>query len=210
MPGAQLLVLRNGREVYSGVEGFADAAAKVPVSENTIFRIYSMTKPATAALALILAERGVIGLDDDVGKYLPCFAQAKLRVLAPTSDNPVRTEPLTAPMTVRHLLSHTSGLTYALFGQTHADKVLAAQFTPAELQNWVADVPNGRLCEAAATPPLLFAPGTRWHYGLSSDVVGHLLEVRARHGGLAFVCGGVIVISIASAVPPRLNPLNSA
>jgi CubicO group peptidase (beta-lactamase class C family) len=137
-----------------------------------------MSKPVTASLALVLAEKGAVELDDDVAKYLPCFAQDKMRVLLPGCDssNPA-TEPLKAPLTLRHLLSHTSGLTYAIFGDNFADQKLREQFTPAELANWMSDVPNPRMCEAAAAPPLLFQPGTHFHYGLSSDVVGHVLEV---------------------------------
>ena len=181
LPGAQLMVIKGGKEIYHGTEGYANVAAKVPVSGDTIFRIYSMSKPVTGALAMILAEKGVIGLDDDVGGYLSCFKREKMRVLVPggTSDGPSAppaTEPLAAPLTIRHLMSHTSGLTYAIFGQTYSDKELAKQFTPAELQNWITDVDNARMCEAAAAPPLLFQPGSKWHYGLSSDVLGHVLE----------------------------------
>jgi len=178
LPGAQLLVIKGGKEVYNGVEGYADVEAKKPMTRDQIFRIYSMSKPVTASLALILAEKGIVNLDEDVAEYLPCFDQRKMRVIVPGGDpeNP-ETEPLKAPLTLRHLLSHTSGLTYAIFGDTFSDKKLREQFTPAELTNWLSAVPNSRMCEAAAAPPLLFQPGKHFHYGLSSDVVGHVLEV---------------------------------
>ncbi len=84
LPGASLLVVHKDRELYFGAAGFADVAAAKPVARDTIFRIYSMTKPVTAALCMIFVDRGVLSLDDDIAKFIPCFSQDKMRVLIGT------------------------------------------------------------------------------------------------------------------------------
>jgi CubicO group peptidase (beta-lactamase class C family) len=96
-----------------------------------------------------------------------------------------KTEALCRPITVRHLLSHTSGLTYGVFGGHAVDAMLMSHFTKAEATDWLSTVPSPQLCAAIAKTPLLFQPGAAWHYGTSSDVLGFVLEVAAARGAAA-------------------------
>ncbi len=151
--GAVTVVARHGKVAYLRAFGAFE--------EDTIFRIYSMTKPVTVAAALTLVDEGKLSLDDPVSKYIPAFA--KLTVHGSDVAPPV--------MTVRHLMQHTSGLTYGFFGNTPVDRMYRAQ--------GVLDR-DSTLAEATdklAAIPLLFAPGSRWHYGVSTDLLGRIIEI---------------------------------
>jgi CubicO group peptidase (beta-lactamase class C family) len=175
IPCAQLLVVHKGEEILHTCQG---AGADGALQRDAIFRIYSMTKPVTACLALILVERGVLSLDDPVATYLPSFANQKVFVKGEDG----KTEPLKRPLTVRHLLTHTSGITYGIFGASAADKTFCCQFPAKDKKEWFAKVPLPDLVEAVANTPLMFQPGEAWHYGWSLDVLGRLLEVAcAKH-----------------------------
>ena len=169
LAGLVTLVARRGKVVYFEAVGSRDLDAEKPMTLDTIFRLYSMSKPITNVAAMTLVERGDLGLDDPVSKYLPEFEGLKVYVEG-AEDASGYAEPK-RPMTVRDLMRHTSGLTYGFFGDTPVDKryreagILRPDSTLAEMT-----VALGKL-------PLRFEPGTRWHYGVSTDVLGRVVEV---------------------------------
>ena len=169
VPGAVVAVVRGNKLVMLDTVGYRDLANKLPMRENTIFRIYSMTKPVTSVAAMMLIEQGKIGLDDPVAKYLPEFGKAK--VFAGKKDGQVQTVPLKRPVTIRDLMRHTSGLTYGFFGESEVDvlyreaDVLSDDDTAAQLSAKVAAI------------PLMFQPGTKFQYSVSVDVLGRVIEI---------------------------------
>lgn len=142
---------------------------------DTLWRIYSMTKPVTAVGALLLVQEGRLSLDDPVGRHLPAFAEP--RVYDGGSGARVRTRPAAGPMLVRHLMTHTAGLTFAFYGCHPVD----ALYREAGLESSV--LPGAGLAEtvdAYARLPLQFDPGTQWNYSVASNVLGRIIEVVSR------------------------------
>jgi CubicO group peptidase (beta-lactamase class C family) len=172
--GWSVLVSRRGRIAHLGTYGQADAEAGRPVELDTLWRIYSMTKPITAVAAMSLYEEGAFGLNDEVSTFIPAFADT--RVWAGGSTLAPKTAPLTEPMRVWHLLSHTSGLTYGFMNQHPVDALYRAAGSdfgqPSSLD-------LAGICELWAAQPLLFQPGSEWAYSVSSDVLGRVVEVAA-------------------------------
>jgi len=171
LPGWLLAVSRHGRLAHVSTYGQRDLEAGLPVETDTIFRIYSMTKPITAVAALALYEQGGFELNDPVHRYIPSFAD--LRVWRGGSAVNPETEPVTEEMRVWHLFTHTSGLTYG-FMQHHPVDGLYRK------AGYEWGVPPGLdlagVCDQLATLPLLFQPGTEWNYGMSTDVLGMVVE----------------------------------
>ncbi|MBL1103289.1 beta-lactamase family protein [Streptomyces sp. 5-8] len=172
LPGFLLAVARGGRVAHLTAYGLRDVAAGLPVEPDTLWRIYSMTKPVTAVAVLLLVQEGRLSLDDPVGRRLPAFAHP--RVYEGGSGTAVRTRPAAGPILVRHLLTHTAGLT---FGNYHRHPV-DALYREAGLEY---SVPPGKdLAETVdlyARLPLQFDPGTQWNYSVASNVLGRLIEV---------------------------------
>jgi CubicO group peptidase (beta-lactamase class C family) len=172
LPGWLLLVARDGRIAHLATAGWRDVEARLPVEVGTRWRIYSMTKPVTSVAAMALYELGAFELKDPVHRFIPSFRDARVyrqgSALAPV------TEPVTEPVRVWHLLTHMAGLTY---GFHHAHPV-DAMYRAAGFE-W--GTPGGMdlaaCCDAWASMPLLFQPGTEWNYGVSTDVLGRVLEV---------------------------------
>ncbi len=169
IPGVITAVARDGRLAHFEVQGLMDIEAGKEMRPDTIFRIYSMTKPVTGVAVLILYEEGRFLLNDPVAKYLPEFADARVYV-GGSAENP-RTEPART-MTIRHLLTHTSGL---LYGGESEDGV-AEMYKRAEI--WKAATLEDFVKRLAAVP-LAAQPGTKWNYSVSLDVLGRLVEVVA-------------------------------
>ncbi len=171
LPGWLLAVARHGQLGHVATYGQRDVEAGLPVETDTIFRIYSMTKPITAVAALVLFERGGFELNDPVRQHLPAFE--RLRVWRGGSAVRPETEPVTEEMRLWHLFTHTSGLTYG-FMQAHP---VDALYRKAGFE-W--GVPPGvdlaGVCELLADLPLVFQPGTEWNYGMSTDVLGMVVE----------------------------------
>src|SRR6516165_8042399 len=117
IPGAALLIVRNGKIAFHESFGWLDAATKTPTPKDAIFRIYSMSKPITSVAAMILVEQGRLFLSDPVQKYIPAFAEMKVAVQKPGTPN-VDLVPATRPITVQDLMRHTSGLTYGFLPGT--------------------------------------------------------------------------------------------
>ena len=159
IPGIVALVVDADRVVYTGAFGKQNVAAAAPMAADSIFRIASMTKPVTSVAVMMLVQEGDIGLDDPISQYLPAFEDKPVIETFNAADKTYTVRPATGPITVRHLLTHTSGLGYAFSNHT-----LAAL---------VGDAGPG----ASVTGfPLLHDPGARWTYGESTRVLGSLVE----------------------------------
>lgn len=150
--------------------GVQNLETGVPMGPDTIFRIYSLTKPVTSVAALMLVEQGKLRLDDAVADYIPAFAD--VNVFVAETDDGIEVEPPVLPPTVQDLLMHTSGL-----GGVHvtAGVPLADEYRAARLDDRSRTI--GEQADKLADIPLLFQPGTAWRYGLSSDVLGRVIEV---------------------------------
>src|SRR5256714_7010918 len=168
-PGTQLLVYRRGKVVHSTVQGYADLERKVPVRDDTIFRIYSMTKPITSVAFMMLVEEGRVAIDEPVHKYIPEWKN--LGVFVAGTYPAFLTKPPARPMQIVDLLRHTSGLTYGFQQRSNVDAGYRAAkvgevVRPGTLDGMIADL---------AKMPLEFSPGEAWNYSLSTDVIGYLI-----------------------------------
>jgi CubicO group peptidase (beta-lactamase class C family) len=174
LPGWLVVVAREGGVVHLSTYGQRDIEAGAPVEIDTLFRIYSMTKPITSVAAMVLYEEGAFELKDPVSKFIPAFADARV-YRSGSALNPV-TEPVMEPVRVWHLLTHTAGLTY---GFHHAHPV-DAMYRAAGFE-WGS--PEGSdlagNCDTWASIPLLFQPGREWNYSVATDVLGRVVEVAA-------------------------------
>ena len=168
-PGAQMLVYRRGKVVHSAVQGFADVERKSPMKDDTIFRIYSMTKPVTSVAFMMLFEEGRVALDEPVHKYIPEWKN--LGVFQAGTLPAFLTKPPSRPMLIVDLLRHTSGLTYGFQQRSNVDAAYRERRIeeierPRTLQLMIDDL--SRL-------PLEFSPGEAWNYSVSTDVIGYLI-----------------------------------
>jgi CubicO group peptidase (beta-lactamase class C family) len=173
MPGAVILVQQHGHPIYFECFGVRDVQSGRPMTADSIFRIYSMSKPITSVAAMMLVEEGKLALDDPLAKYVPAFAGVKVGIeKADESGKPaIALEPLKRPITIEDLLRHTSGLTYGFYGDSEVRKLYAN----ADLFD--GDFDNAAFVERIAKLPLAEQPGTRWDYGHSTDVLGRVIEI---------------------------------
>lgn len=171
LPGLLVAVVRDDRLAWFETCGHRDVATGRAVEPDTIYRIYSMTKPITTVAALMLYEEGCFQLDDPVATFIPAFADTK--VFAGGDAESFATEHLVRPITVHDLMTHTSGLTYG-FQHEHA---VDALYRKRDIEFNAHVGPLAEVVEAAAAQPLVFQPGTRWNYSISTDVLGRLVEV---------------------------------
>ena len=173
IPGAILLIQQHGKPVYSANFGVRDIATGLPMTADTIFRLYSMSKPVTSVAAMMLVEDGRLKLDDPVSQYIPAFAQVKVGVEQRGDDGKMTLVevPLDLPITIKDLLRHTSGLTYGLYG----DSAVRKRYLQAGLFD--GDLDNAEFAARIARLPLAEQPGTLWDYGHSTDVLGRVIEV---------------------------------
>jgi methyl acetate hydrolase len=158
IPGVVALVTDRERVLYQGAFGVADVSTGRPLAKDSMFRIASMTKPVTSVALMQLVEQGRIGLDDPASKYLPELTELKVFESFDPVTGGYKVRPVSRPATVRHFLTHTSGLAYPFTSATWRD------FKPRAGETY----PFGG--------PLLFDPGERWHYSTSTDVCGKLVE----------------------------------
>ncbi len=172
LAGWQVLVTRRGQTVHSSVYGSRDLEAGLPVEPDTLWRIYSMTKPITAVAVMQLFEQGRLRLNDEVSRYLPEFAD--MRVLVGGNVEQPKTVPATEPVRLWHLLTHTAGLTYAFTRSSVLDDLYRARGAD-QLVDWDADLEE--MCRRWGSLPLLFEPGSAWNYSVATDVLGRVLEV---------------------------------
>lgn len=172
LPGVQVLISRRGELVHHDVYGMADVEAERPVTADTIYRIYSMTKPITSVGLMMLYEEGAFLLENPISRWLPEFADVQVWD-GGTADAP-KTRPPARPINVHDVLTHMSGLTYGFHFQNPVDEMYRA--------NALGDFrePSYDLAEGMgrlASMPLLFDPGSGWNYSMSTDVCGRLIEV---------------------------------
>lgn len=173
IPGAQVLVTRNEKPVWHSCLGMADVENKKAVSADTIYRIYSMTKPVTSIAAMQLYEKGMFRLDDPISRYIPAFKNQQ--VFKSGAHPAFITEAPMREITMHDLLTHQSGLTYGFQMMNNVD----AAYRSANLDNHggAADKNLEEWTESVAQMPLLFSPGTSWNYSVSTDVLGYLMQV---------------------------------
>ncbi|MDN5915830.1 MAG: beta-lactamase family protein [Pseudonocardia sp.] len=172
LPGWTIAVARRGKLAHLSHYGLRDVEAGLPVEPDTLFRIYSMTKPITSVAALMLWEEGALELTDPVSRFIPAFAEQRVyrggSALNPGTDAAVE------PMRVWHLLTHTAGLTYGFHHAHPVDEMYRGK-------GYEFGAPRGidlaGATEAFASFPLLFQPGTEWNYSVATDVLGRVVEV---------------------------------
>jgi CubicO group peptidase (beta-lactamase class C family) len=169
VPGVVTMIAKDGKIVHFEAAGKRELANGSPMKKDTIFRIYSMTKPITGVAMMMLFEQGKWQLNDPVSKHIPEFANLQVAKVDPANGT-VTNVPQNHPMTMRELMSHTGGLSYGVFGGTAVDR--------AYIEHKVFDrtQPLKTMIERMAKVPLLFQPGERWHYSLSVDVQGYIVE----------------------------------
>jgi CubicO group peptidase (beta-lactamase class C family) len=168
-PGTQLLVYRRGHVVHNAVQGFADIERKVPVKDDTIFRIYSMTKPVTSVAFMMLLEEGRVALDEPVHRYIPEWKN--LGVFQAGIAPAFLTRPPSRPMLIVDLLRHTSGLTYGFQQRTNVD----AAYREMKIGEFEKSGTLQSMIDDLAKLPLEFSPGEAWNYSVSTDVIGYLV-----------------------------------
>jgi CubicO group peptidase (beta-lactamase class C family) len=167
--GFQILISRRGKIVMYENLGLANVEKNVPVTDETLFRIYSMTKPVMGVAMMMLYEEGLYSLADPLSKHIPGFAELRVYTGEDEEGN-MGLEPMEREPTIHDLLQHTAGFTYGVFGDTAVDK----QYLEADMLS------NGQtlqqFIDKLATIPLLFQPGTRWNYSVAVDIQGYLIE----------------------------------
>jgi CubicO group peptidase (beta-lactamase class C family) len=173
IPGAVVMIQRHGKTLYLEAFGWRDEAKKVPMTTDTIFQIYSMSKPITTVAALMLIDDGKMRLDDPVAKFIPAFAQTKVGVERKDEQGKTVLElvPQVRPMTIEDLMRHSSGITTGWYG----DSLVRQAYANSDLYD--GDFDNAQLAERIARLPLAEQPGSEWDYGLSTDVLGRVVEV---------------------------------
>ena len=171
LAGVSVLVARRGKVAFFETSGKADIETGQPFAQDTVARIYSMTKPITTVAAMMLYEQGCFQLDDPIAKYLPEFSD--MRVWPGGAAAIDQTEPAATPITVKQIMTHTSGLTYGFMQASPVD----AQYRERgiDLPGATGDL-AGRI-RSLAEIPLLCQPGSAWNYSVSTDVLGRLVEV---------------------------------
>jgi CubicO group peptidase (beta-lactamase class C family) len=172
LAGTMTLIARRGQMAYCEAQGHVDLERQRPMQPDSIFRIYSMSKPITSVALMMLYEHGLFQLDDPVHTFIPSWKN--LRVFVSGTYPNFVTAPVARPMTMRDLLSHTSGLTYGFMERTNVDAAyrklgVADRAKPGNTLQQMIDT--------LAELPLEFSPGTRWNYSVSTDALGYLVEV---------------------------------
>ena len=175
IPGAILLIQQHGKPVYHESFGVQDVATKAPITDHTIFRLFSMTKPITSVVAMQLIDSKKLKIDDPVAIYIPSFATAKVGVekKAANGEKVLELEPLKRRLTILDLMTQTSGITYGFYGDSMVRKAYA------NARIYDGDFTNAEFAERIAQLPLQEQPGTLWDYGHSTDILGRVIEVAA-------------------------------
>lgn len=171
LPGILTLIQRRGQVVHLGQFGMMDIAAGRPMQEDAIFRIYSMTKPIVSVALMTLYEEGRLSLNDPVAKFVPAFSKTK--VYAGSSATGLKLVEPDSPMTIHHLLTHTSGLSYGFFFDSPVEDLYRKLMAEVGRR----DKSLQEVIECIAELPLLFQPGTQWRYSLATDVLGYVIQV---------------------------------
>ena len=182
VPGATITIVRHGKVAYRRAWGERDPTNRARMTDDAIFRIYSMSKPITTVAAMMLVEEGRLGLQEPVAKYIPQFANVKVGVER-NGDNGQRVLDLVdprQPMTIQDLMRHTSGITYGFFG----DSLVKKAYTDSHVTR--GDFDNAEFADRIAKLPLAYQPSTTWDYSHSTDVLGRVIEVVSTKSLYAF------------------------
>ena len=173
IPGAILLIQQHGKPVYHEFFGVQDVVSKAPMTDQTIFRLSSMTKAITSVVAVQLIDEGKLKLDDPIAKYIPSFANVKVGVEKKADDGTPTLElvPPNRPPTVLDLLRQTSGITYGFYG----DSLVRKAYKAADI--YAGDFDLAEFAERIAKLPLHNQPGALWQYGHSTDVLARIMEI---------------------------------
>ncbi|MGA2189068.1 MAG: serine hydrolase domain-containing protein [Steroidobacteraceae bacterium] len=203
IPGAVTLIMRDGKLAYFDAVGYAERKTLRPMQRNSVFRIASMTKPLTVAAALMLMEQGKLLLTDPVSRYLPQLREVTVgveEVDPSTGQRRLTQEPCRRPMTVHDLMRHTAGFTYGQFG----DSLVQRSYRAAQLMD--SQQTNAEMLAKLAELPLAYQPGTTFEYGMSTDVLGHVVEVVSGMGLDRFFAEYITeplgMLDTAFAIPP--------
>lgn len=175
MQGGTAIIIRNGKIVYHKAVGYNDLEVKTPMQKDNIFRIASQTKAITSVAIMILFEEGKLLLDDPVSKYIPAYKKQQVLDKFNPADTTWTSVPAKSDITIRQLLTHTSGLGYAQIGSKEANAIYAKSNLTAGI-----GVKDDNLLDAMnrlAQLPLMHQPGDKWTYGLNNDLLGCLVEV---------------------------------
>jgi CubicO group peptidase (beta-lactamase class C family) len=175
IPGAVVLIVRNGKVVLHKAYGFRDAETKTALKRDDIFRIASQSKAITSLAVLMLWEEGKFLLDEPVSKYIPEFKNPTVLKTFNANDSSYTTEPAKGEVTIRHLLTHTSGIDYAAIGSNEFKAIYAKAGVPSGIGS--SEMVLGDKMKILGKLPLKHQPGERWTYGLNSDVLGYLVEI---------------------------------
>ena len=167
LAGTVTCIARRGQVLHNKTFGYQNLETETPMAEDSIFRIYSMTKPITSVALMILYEEALFNLTDEVSQYIPAFKDVKVWGAGGALESPIR------PMTVQDLLRHSAGLSYGGFADSKSpvDKL----YDEADLLN--QKITNAELTDRIANLPLLYHPGGKWHYSVATDVIGYLVEL---------------------------------
>jgi len=173
IPGAIVLIQQHGKPVYHESFGVQDVSSKAPITDQTIFRLFSMTKAITSVVAVQLVDEGKLKLDDPIAKYIPSFADVKVGIEKKAEDGTKTLElvPPTRPPTVLDLMRQTSGITYGFYG----DSLVRKTYKAADL--YAGDFDLAEFAERIAKLPLHNQPGALWQYGHSTDVLARIMEI---------------------------------
>jgi CubicO group peptidase (beta-lactamase class C family) len=175
IPGAVALIIRNGKVVYHKAFGYSNVEKKTALKKDDIFRIASQSKAITSLAVMMLWEEGKFLLDDAVSKYIPEFKEPKVLKTFNSKDSTFTTEPASGEITIRQLLTHSSGIDYAVIGSDQFKAIYAKAGVPSGIGN-DRDVLADKM-KILARMPLKHHPGERWTYGLNTDVLGYLVEI---------------------------------
>ena len=173
IPGAIVLIQQHGRPVYHEAFGVQDVLSKAPITDQTIFRLFSMTKAITSVAAVKMLDEGKFSLDDPIAKYIPSFANVKVGVEKEASDGSKALElvPPNRPPTVLDLMRQTSGITYGFYG----DSLVRKTYKAANI--YAGDFDLAEFAERIAKLPLHNQPGALWQYGHSTDILARIMEI---------------------------------
>jgi CubicO group peptidase (beta-lactamase class C family) len=173
IPGAILLIQQHGKPVYHEFFGVQDVVSKQPMTDQTIFRLFSMTKAITSVAAMMLIDEGKLALEDPIAKYIPSFANVKVGVEKNNEDGTKTLDlvPPNRPPTILDLMRHTSGITYGFYGDSLVRKAYAA------VNLYAGDFDLAEFAERIAKLPLHDQPGSLWQYGHSTDVLARIMEI---------------------------------
>src|SRR3984885_1534889 len=173
IPGAILQIRQHDKTVYHEFFGVRDVATKLPMTDDTIFRLFSMSKPITSVAAMMLIDKGKLRLDDPIDKYIPSFARTKVGVeeKAANGEKVFELVPPNRPITILDLMTQSSGITYGFYG----DSMVRQLYRDAKIYD--GDFDNAEFAERIARLPLAIQPGTAWDYGHSTDILGRIIEV---------------------------------